>query len=802
MPTTHILGFPRIGARRELKLALESFWRGDSTATQLYSVGADLRRQHWQWQLDAGLDLLTVGDFAWYDQVLETAVHLGAIPARFGHDAAKLDLAAFFELARGNAHQPALELTKWFDTNYHYLKPEFDDASRFDGGVRWWIDATADAARLGRPVKTVLVGPLSLLYLANYRGTGDVLGLLPRLIPAYRRLLAELAEAGASWVQLDEPILALDLPKVWLDALAPTYRALQGAGPRLLLATYFGGVEQHAELLKSLAVDGLHLDLVRAPQQLAALVADWPADKILSAGVIDGRNIWRSDLDAALDSLTPVQRQLGDALWLAPSCSLLHVPVDLAAEQRLDGELQSWLAFARQKLDELRLLKRGLELGRIAVHAQLAGQRAALESRRHSPRCHNPAVAARLAAIQPADWQRTLPYAERAVQQRERLQLPLLPTTTIGSFPQTAAIRSARAAHKRGELDVPTYRSAMQAEIRHAIERQQVLGLDMLVHGEAERNDMVEYFGEQLAGYAFTDFGWVQSYGSRCVKPPVLFGDVTRPEPMTVEWSMYAQSQTQLPVKGMLTGPVTMLQWAFVRDDLPRSTVATQIALAIRDEVVDLEAAGIAAIQIDEPAFREGLPLKRAEWEAYLDWAVRVFRLASSGVAANCQIHTHMCYSEFNDILPAIAALDADVITIETSRSAMALLDGFASFAYPNEIGPGVYDIHSPRVPSVDEMLVLLRRAASVIPAERLWVNPDCGLKTRGWPEVEAALAAMVSAARRLRAELGEEFKVGKVLKSLESDALIQAVAGGVGQVGEQEHIEPFGNQHPGCTCH
>lgn len=496
---------------------------------------------------------------------------------------------------------------------------------------------------------------------------------------------------------------------------------------------------------------GVHLDLVRAPQQLEAF-APWPADKVLSAGVVDGRNIWRTDLEQALARVAPLAQTLGERLWLAPSCSLLHVPVDLAAETRLDDELKGWLAFARQKLDELAVLKRALVDGRDAAHAALADSAATIASRAASRRVHNDGVKKRAAAIRAQDAERAAPYPVRAEAQQARLNLPLLPTTTIGSFPQTAEIRQARAQYKRGELQALAYLERMRAEIADVVRRQEALGLDMLVHGEAERNDMVEYFGELLWGYAFTANGWVQSYGSRCVKPPVIYGDVYRPEPMTVEWSRYAQSLTAKPMKGMLTGPVTMLQWSFVRDDQPREQTALQIALALRDEVRDLEAAGIAAIQIDEPAFREGLPLRAGDVAVYLEWAARVFRVSASGVRNDTQIHTHMCYSEFNDILLAIASMDADVITIETSRSNMELLDAFGEFAYPNEIGPGVYDIHSPRVPRVEEMEALLDKAAQVVPVQRLWVNPDCGLKTRGWPEVEAALRGMVEATRRLRA--------------------------------------------------
>jgi len=585
----------------------------------------------------------------------------------------------------------------------------------------------------------------------------DKLRLLEHFVPAYERLLAQLKALGVEWVQIDEPVLGLELDQTWRDAFAPVYAALAPCAPKILLATYFESVAEHRGLLRSLPVAGVHLDLVRGRGQLDALLDGWPASKVLSLGVVDGRNIWRADLDDALALLKRAHGQLGERLWTSASCSLLHVPVDLEHETKLEPTIRGWLAFATQKLGEIAALKQGLRSGEGAIAETLAVSRAAKVSRRESPLARFEPANQRVAAITERDARRESPYGARIVKQRERLRLPLLPTTTIGSFPQTLEIRRTRAAFKRGEIGFLNYLDAMRAEIRLAVSRQEALGLDVLVHGEAERNDMVEYFGEQLLGFAFTANGWVQSYGSRCVKPPVIYGDVYRPEPMTVEWIRYAQSLTKRPVKGMLTGPVTMLQWSFVRDDQPRETTALQIALALRDEVRDLEKAGVAVIQIDEPAFREGLPLKSRDWPRYLDWAVRAFKLASCGVADATQIHTHMCYAEFNDILPAIAALDADVITIETSRSDMELLEAFSAFSYPNEIGPGVYDIHSPRVPDAGSMLRLLEKAAETIPLERLWVNPDCGLKTRGWTETQTALANMVEAARRLRARAEQE---------------------------------------------
>ncbi|MBV8500389.1 MAG: 5-methyltetrahydropteroyltriglutamate--homocysteine S-methyltransferase, partial [Paucibacter sp.] len=667
-------------------------------------------------------------------------------------DAATLTRRQYFELARGNAAQPACEMSKWFDTNYHYLKPEFDHDTRFDGGAGELLAQVREAKLAGFTPKPQLVGPLTLLRLARVQGI-EPLALVARLIPAYVRLLKTLLAEGCEWVQLDEPILALDLEPAWREAFAPVYRALAEAHPRILLASYFGSVAEHAQLLAELPVAGVHIDAVRAPEQLAVF-SQWPAGKVLSVGIVDGRNIWKTDFELALDRLTPLHAKLGDNLWIAPSCSLLHVPVDLGGETAWPAELVEGLAFARQKLGELSTLARALCLGRSVCFQALSANRAALDRFAALPARNDKAVAARLAAL---DGVSRGSYESRQPQQAARLGLPLLPTTTIGSFPQTAEIRAKRAAFKRGDLNAADYEKAMQGEIAYAVAQQEAIGLDVLVHGEAERSDMVDYFAEQLAGVAVSQHGWVQSYGSRCVKPPVIWGDVSRPQPMTVKWTQYAQSLTQKTMKAMLTGPVTLLQWAFPRTDIARADIARQLALALRDEVAELDAAGIAVIQIDEPAFREGLPLKRAEWDAYLDWAVQAFQLSAAGASPATQVHTHMCYSDFEDILPAIAAMDADVITIETSRSAMSLLDAFGEFAYPNEIGPGVYDIHSPRVPTAGEIETLLRRALAVIPAERLWVNPDCGLKTRNWPETEAALRTMVQVARALRQELHSE---------------------------------------------
>ena len=753
MLVAHILGFPRIGVRRELKTAVEAHWKGTLAQPELEQTARELRARHWALQQQAGLDYVTVGDFAHYDHLHNLTALVSAAPKRFGLSG-PVDLAGYFAMARGTPQQPALAMKKWFDTNYHYLVPEVDADTRFSLNRDWLLPEIKEARALGHAVKVALPGPLTWLWLASAQPGFDKLKLLGLLLNVYWVLLGELKALGVEWVQIDEPILSLDLPAEWLAAYPAVFRELASAGPKVLLATYFGDVGQHAELLKSLPIAGLHLDLVRAPAQLPLFLDGWPQDKVLSLGVIDGRNLWRADLGRILAEVQQARSALGDRLWLSASCSLLHVPFDLEQEHKLDPRIRSWMAFAVQKLDELSILKRALGSGEATVWKELQAASQAIEDRRRAPSTERAEVRARVAALKPADTERAAPFAQRIAAQQAVLNLPKLPTTTIGSFPQTAEIRAARAAFKAGKLGEAEYVAAMKAEIRLAVDKQEQLGIDVLVHGEAERNDMVEYFGEQLAGYAFTQNGWVQSYGSRCVKPPVIYGDVSRPRPMTVEWSSYAQSLTAKPMKGMLSGPLTMLFWSFVRDDLPRRDVALQLALALRDEVCDLEGAGIKVIQIDEPTIREGLPLRKADWPDYLGWAVRAFRITAGGVRNETQIHTHMCYSEFNDILPSIAAMDADVITIETSRARMKLLDAFAEFKYPNDIGPGLYDIHSPRVPSAEEMRTLLRRALDVVPAERLWVNPDCGLKTRGWPETEAALAQMVATAREARATL------------------------------------------------
>ncbi|ONM42679.1 5-methyltetrahydropteroyltriglutamate--homocysteine S-methyltransferase [Halopseudomonas pachastrellae] len=763
MARIHNLGFPRIGARRELKFALESYWKGQSSREELTATAAALRQRHWAQQ--AGLDLVPVGDFSFYDQVLDMSFTLGNLPERV-RDFRGDELDNYFRVARGRSAQSAEEhtqccggvaageMTKWFDTNYHYIVPEFTQDTAFTLNASRLIEQLREAKAQNVAAKPVIIGPLTYLALGKEKDDSDRFDLLARLLPVYLELLNALAAEGVEWVQVDEPILVTELPSGLDAAFEQAYHALAAVPVKLLLATYFGRLQENLSLVTRLPVAGVHLDAVNAADEVAALAAQLPQDSVLSLGVINGRNIWKTDLNATLQWLTPLATARGERLWVAPSCSLLHVPVDLASEQTLDTEIASWLAFALQKLDELRILGAALNQGRNSGARELADNQAAIDSRRQSPRVTNPAVQAAVATITSSLGQRRSPYAERAARQSALLKLPLFPTTTIGSFPQTADIRQARRQFKSGELDQASYTQAMQAEIAHCVREQEALRLDVLVHGEPERNDMVEYFGEQLDGYAFSQFGWVQSYGSRCVKPPILFGDISRPQPMTVAWSTYAQSLTDKPMKGMLTGPVTILNWSFVRDDQPRSASCLQLALAIRQEVQDLEKAGVRIIQIDEAALREGLPLRRAQWQTYLDWAVESFRISANGVADETQIHTHMCYSEFNDIIESIAAMDADVITIETSRSDMELLDAFKHFEYPNEIGPGVYDIHSPNIPTQEYMVKLMQLAAERVPAQRLWVNPDCGLKTRQWAEVRPALANMVAAARALRATL------------------------------------------------
>ena len=763
------LGFPRIGPHRELKSSLEAYWAGKISADDLQATAAGIREHIWRAHVNLGIDHVPSGDFSLYDHVLDTAVLVGAIPERYQAMGPVDGLDRYFAMARGGTiggkSVTALEMTKWFDTNYHYLVPELRSGQRFTLGPATPVDQYLQAAGIGVATRPVILGPVSFLLLSKHIGSGSNLDLLPSLCDVYAELLEAIAEAGASWAQIDEPALTLDLDPGQRRAFTRTYARLREASPRLrlLVATYFAGLGDNLETALHLPVDALHLDAVADPDQVDLAVEQAPDSLALSLGVVDGRNIWRTDLETVLSRLEDVRRSLGtDRLMVGPSCSLLHLPVDLDLEGSIDPELRTWLAFAVQRLGEISALTRGLNEGREAIAEELAGSSAAIQSRAASPRAHDAAVGRRLAEHNPALEQRASPYGVRRKAQAERLSLPVLPTTTIGSFPQTPAIRSLRAQHRHGEIDEQTYDAGLRNYIDGAVAFQEEVGLDVLVHGEPERTDMVEYFGEMLTGCLVTTNGWVQSYGSRCVKPPIIFGDVSRPRPMTVYWAVYAQSRTQRPMKGMLTGPITILQWSFVRNDQPREVTARQIALAIRDEVADLEAAGIKVIQIDEPALREGLPLHAAQRKDYLAWAVAAFKLASSGVRDETQIHTHMCYAEFNDIIESIAAFDADVISIEASRSRMELLGAFTDFEYPNEIGPGIFDIHSPRVPETSEMVGLLNAALKVVPVDRLWVNPDCGLKTRRWEEVRPALANMVAAAREVRDRVGGVGGVGE----------------------------------------
>lgn len=765
MARTAVLGLPRIGPDRELKFALESYWAGRTGAAELQETARGLRAASWRRAQTAGLDVIPSGEFSLYDHVLDTAWALGAIPERFG-DAGRDrgDLAGYFALARGTAAARPLEMTKWFDTNYHYLVPELHPGQTFDLDASHWLTQFHEAGALGVQTRPVVLGPFSFLLLS--KGLDRPLDLLETLVPVYRQLVRELAAAGVRELQLDEPALVLDSAPGELDAFERAFRELAveaaEAGVEIALATYFAGLDSSGALERVLALGAaeVHLDLVRAPSQLepalAALAALGDASRTrLSLGVLDGRNVWAADLDVALDRIDRATAALGaDRATIAPSCSLLHVPYAAAREDGIDPEVRGWLAFAAEKLDELRTLHAAA--GAVKRDTLLAPAREAISSRRTSKHTNDPAVRERAGALSTADYERGAPYPERRAAQRERVPLPDLPSTTIGSYPQTPEIRAKRRELREGAIDEAAYERFLEGEIDHVVEVQERLGLDVLVHGEPERNDMVEYFGERLAGFAFSAAGWVQSYGSRCVKPPILYGDVSRPRPMTVRWWQYAQSRTEKPMKGMLTGPVTILQWSFVRDDQPRQETATQIALAIQDEVLDLERAGAFAIQVDEAALREGLPLQRAQQDEYVRWAVDSFRLTVAPARPDTQVHTHMCYSEFTEIMEHIVRLDADVISIEASRSDMDVLDAFVGSAgadptYPNEIGPGVYDIHSPRVPSAEEVERLLELAESRVGRERLWVNPDCGLKTRRWEEVLPALEAMMEATRRRR---------------------------------------------------
>ena len=768
------LGVPRIGPRRELKIALEKFWSGKIDEAALRESAAKIRADNWTRQRDLGVTVIPSNDFSLYDQVLDTSTMVGAIPKIYGWTGGPVSFETYFAMARGSqkdfsnqdsddrdgcAHGhnhghgvPAQEMTKWFDTNYHYMVPEFSKDQTFALASTKAIDEYREAKALGIQTRPVLVGPVTFLKL----GKGENrMSLLPKLLPVYIEVLNRLAAEGADWVQIDEPCLVLDLDANERAALKTAYSelALKVSGLKIMLATYFGELGDNADLVTRLPVAGVHVDLVRGKDQVDSVLGRMPPDRVISLGVIDGRNIWRADLTSVLDLAGKAIAVRGgaDRIQIAPSCSMLHVPIDLDQETDLDADLKSLLAFSVQKMGELAALSRALSSGRESVKEVFAASDEAAKKRASSPKIHNPAVKSRAAEKSTALSERKSAFSVRQKLQSKVLGLPSFPTTTIGSFPQTEEVRKARAAHTKGQLGDAEYDAFLRKETEKAVRWQEDIGIDVLVHGEFERNDMVQYFGEQLSGYAFTKHGWVQSYGSRYVRPPVIFGDVSRPKPMTVGWSSYAQSLTKLPMKGMLTGPVTMLQWSFVRDDLSRDQVCRQIAFALRDEVTDLEKAGIGVIQIDEPALREGLPLRKGDWKAYLDWAVDCFKVSQAGVKDETQIHTHMCYAEFNDIIDAIGAMDADVISIETSRSKMELLDAFVTYKYPNEIGPGVYDIHSPRVPEVPEMMELIGKARRNLSPGQIWINPDCGLKTRGWPEVKSALSNMVEAARQAR---------------------------------------------------
>jgi 5-methyltetrahydropteroyltriglutamate--homocysteine methyltransferase len=761
---TNNLGYPRIGSKRELKKACEQYWSGNSTIQELVQTGREIRKQNWEMQKEAGINLIPSNDFSFYDQVLDLSLTVGAIPKRYHEvilNKGNTELDLYFAMARGYQKDgldiTAMEMTKWFDTNYHYIVPEFLKDQQFKLFSTKLLDEYQESVRLGIKTKPVVIGPVSYLLLGKEKESGfDRIDLVKNLLPVYLELLKKLEEQHVEWVQFDEPFLSLDLTEKDRKAFKYVYAEIKKRFPRLkiLLATYFGALQDNKELALSLPVHTLHIDLVRNPEQLNGILAEIPEYMGLSLGLVEGRNIWKNDFDASLTLIKAAVDKIGhDRLMISPSCSLIHSPCDLELETNeavLSAEIKQWLSFARQKIDEVVVLNE-LALNIETAIPKLKANRIANERRRSSDLIHNNAVNQRVAGITAEDDQRKNTFAVRQQLQKQALNLPLFPTTTIGSFPQTQEVRSWRAKYKKGDLSAEEYNELIKKETEETIRFQEDAGIDVLVHGEFERNDMVEYFGEQLAGFTFTKNGWVQSYGSRCVKPPVIYGDVYRPLPMTVKWSAFAQSLTNKWVKGMLTGPVTILQWSFVRNDQPRSETCTQIALAIRDEVVDLEKAGIKIIQIDEPAIREGLPLRKSDWQDYLQWAVRAFRISASGVKDDTQIHTHMCYSEFNDIIQNISDMDADVITIECSRSQMELLDAFANFKYPNEIGPGVYDIHSPRVPAKEEMVFLLQKAQKVIPSAQLWVNPDCGLKTRHWDETKKALTEMVSAAKVLR---------------------------------------------------
>ena len=751
MAKVHSLGFPRIGKNRELKFLLEKYWGGEISESDLLKQSSEIRRENWLNQSE--LDFITVGDFSFYDHVLDLSQLFGNLPKRSNFVASKID--QYFSVARGRGADQSFkiragEMTKWFDTNYHYIVPEFDVDTSFKLDPEFLLSQIEEAKEFDKPIKVVLVGPITYLWLGKSQDNSDVLQLLPDLVTEYNQLLSLLSEKGVQWVQFDESALVTDLDSSWKEAFLQAYTLLECGSLKILLATYFGKLSENAFLLPSLKVDGFHLDCVRGLSDLDGVFSNLGHSQVLSLGVVDGRNIWLSDLNQILDLIDDYSEILGDRLWISSSCSLLHVPVDLSTEINIDSEIMPWLSFAKQKISEITLLRDALE-NRDSYDSVLEHNKLIINQRKQSIRIHDASIKKKIDLVRSHSGYRKSKFNYRKLLQDKRLILPKFPTTTIGSFPQTANIRSKRKQYKLNNITYEDYVEYIQKEIRFCIEKQEKIGLDVLVHGEPERNDMVEYFGEHLGGFLFTQYGWVQSYGSRCVKPPIIYGDVSRSNPITIEWIQYAQSLTHKPVKGMLTGPVTILNWSFVRDDQPRSETSLQLAVALKEEVEDLETASVPIIQIDEAALREGLPLRQSEWKDYLDWAIKSFRIMASGVNEETQIHTHMCYSDFNDIITSILEMDADVITIETSRSNMELLDTFKEFDYTNDIGPGVYDIHSPNIPTREDIVSLIKKATQFIPGERLWVNPDCGLKTRSWNEVEPALSILVDAAKTLR---------------------------------------------------
>ncbi|XP_015946990.1 5-methyltetrahydropteroyltriglutamate--homocysteine methyltransferase [Arachis duranensis] len=761
---SHIVGYPRMGPKRELKFALESFWEGKSSAEDLRKVAADLKASIWKQMADAGIKYIPSNTFSWYDHMLDTSALLGAVPPRYGWSGGEIGFDTYFSMARGNASVPAMEMTKWFDTNYHFIVPELGPDMNFTYASHKAVDEYKEAKALGVDTVPVLVGPVTYLLLSKPAKGVDksfcLLSLLPKVLAVYKEVVADLKAAGASWIQFDEPALVLDLESKELQAFTTAYSEFASAlsGLNVLIETYFADVPAEAyKTLTSLSgVTAFGFDLVRGTKTLDLIKGGFPSGKHLFAGVVDGRNIWANDLSASLNTLKSLEGIVGkDNLVVSSSCSLLHTAVDLVNETKLDNEIKSWLAFAAQKVVEVNALAKALS-GQMD-EAFFSSNASALASRKSSPRVTNADVQKAAAALKGSDHRRATNVTARLDAQQKKLNLPILPTTTIGSFPQTVELRRVRREYKANKISEDEYVKAIKEEIRKVVELQEELDIDVLVHGEPERNDMVEYFGEQLSGFAFTVNGWVQSYGSRCVKPPIIYGDVSRPKPMTVFWSSAAQSMTKRPMKGMLTGPVTILNWSFVRNDQPRSETTYQIALAIKDEVEDLEKAGITVIQIDEAALREGLPLRKSEQADYLKWAVHSFRITNIGVQDTTQIHTHMCYSNFNDIIHSIIDMDADVITIENSRSDEKLLSVFREgVKYGAGIGPGVYDIHSPRIPPTEEIAERINKMLAVLEKDILWVNPDCGLKTRKYPEVKPALTNMVEATKVIRKQLGK----------------------------------------------